>query len=176
MSCWCKECCRIDRISRRPPPTPAVLEKKCGRCKEVLGHQNFGSASGSSDGLQKWCRECRSKYDSDNRDSITRRAREARQAKPEEYRRFRSLASKCRDYGISVSEYDEMLASQSGVCAICRKECKSGKRLSIDHNHETGEVRGLLCGKCNSVIGYADDCISTLRAAIEYLRGQGGES
>ena len=62
-------------------------------------------------------------------------------------------------YGISVEEYDEIFAKQNGVCAICEKPenvTRSGRlhMLAVDHNHETLQVRGLLCMNCNTRLGY----------------------
>lgn len=62
-----------------------------------------------------------------------------------------------------------MLAIQGGVCAICRKECKSGRELAVDHDHETGAVRSLLCMNCNRAIGWLQDDPDLLMAATEYL-------
>jgi hypothetical protein len=73
-------------------------------------------------------------------------------------------------YGISREEYDAMLDSQGGVCAICKKKPDEGKALFVDHCHVTGRVRGLLCGKCNSVLAFGNDNPDILRAAIAYLR------
>lgn len=81
-----------------------------------------------------------------------------------------------RKYGISVDEFDKRLVEQGGVCAICGgKEAhtyKSGKlkELSVDHCHDTGRVRGLLCVKCNRGLGYFADDIERINRAIEYLR------
>jgi hypothetical protein len=72
-------------------------------------------------------------------------------------------------YGITVEQYDEMLATQSGVCAICAKTCATGRALAVDHCHETGKVRGLLCARCNPMLGFANDNIDVLKAAIAYL-------
>jgi recombination endonuclease VII len=70
-------------------------------------------------------------------------------------------------YGISLADYDLMLARQRGVCAICKR---SGQVLCVDHCHATGKVRGLLCSKCNSTLGFCDDDPKRLLAAIAYLR------
>ncbi len=74
-----------------------------------------------------------------------------------------------RTYGIGIDKYNSLLLEQSGVCDICKNECVSGKRLAVDHNHETGEVRGLLCCKCNRGLGNLDDDIDKLRSAVLYL-------
>lgn len=78
-------------------------------------------------------------------------------------------------YGISLDKYKEMLEKQNSVCAICNKSerglSKSNrvKRLSIDHDHKTGKVRGLLCHKCNMALGWVDDDIDLLYNLIKYL-------
>lgn len=74
------------------------------------------------------------------------------------------------NYGITLEEYDNMLVEQNGVCAICFKE-NNGRLLVVDHNHITGNVRGLLCDACNSGIGTlkTDEGIQLLINAIEYI-------
>ena len=74
-----------------------------------------------------------------------------------------------KKFGITSELYAEMLDLQGGACAICKGLNPSGKRLSIDHCHKTGRVRGLLCVKCNTVLGQADDDVAILMAAIKYL-------
>ena len=74
-----------------------------------------------------------------------------------------------RNYGITSEDYDLMLSNQENVCAICEDECISGKKLAVDHNHDTGEVRGLLCCKCNRGLGNFNDNLDLLRSAVLYL-------
>jgi 5-methylcytosine-specific restriction endonuclease McrA len=74
-----------------------------------------------------------------------------------------------RDFGITLEEYEAMDAAQNGVCAICRRKCKSGRRLAVDHCHKTSKVRGLLCMNCNNAIGRMGDDPLLLRAAASYL-------
>jgi oligoribonuclease NrnB/cAMP/cGMP phosphodiesterase (DHH superfamily) len=58
-------------------------------------------------------------------------------------------------YGITIEQYNNMLEEQNFVCPICKEPPKeNNKRLHIDHNHDTGEVRGLLCSKCNGALGW----------------------
>ncbi len=75
---------------------------------------------------------------------------------------------KCK-YGITLDEYQRMLAAQGGVCAICKGTCPRKNRLAVDHDHSTGEVRGLLCDPCNSAIGIMEDSPERLRAAADYI-------
>jgi hypothetical protein len=76
-----------------------------------------------------------------------------------------------RKYGISLIEYDALLAAQGGRCAICGRErpTRGDQMLQVDHCHRTGKVRGLLCSPCNSVLGFLEDNPLTLRAAMAYL-------
>lgn len=72
-------------------------------------------------------------------------------------------------YGIGVEQYNQMFVNQNGVCAICKNTQQSGQNLSVDHNHGTGEIRGLLCRSCNAGLGHFYDDISKLLKAVEYL-------
>lgn len=74
-----------------------------------------------------------------------------------------------RAYGITEAEYQELLIAQSKRCAICRKKPKE-KRLHVDHNHETGKVRGLLCFNCNGGLGQFKDDPKLIRRAYKYLK------
>lgn len=78
-------------------------------------------------------------------------------------------------YGITADQRDEMLVAQGGCCAICNTSEPSGYNWHVDHNHETGEVRGLLCSKCNQGIGLFDESTVNLESAIDYLRRHNGK-
>lgn len=86
-----------------------------------------------------------------------------------EYRRRLTLQ---KNFGITIEQYDEMLKSQNGKCAVCFKICTTGRRLAVDHCHKTKKVRGLLCSKCNRGLGLFNDSQHLLKAAIEYLEKQ----
>jgi len=82
-------------------------------------------------------------------------------------RRFKLL----KDFGITVEEYERMLAAQGGVCAICLRDPKTMKRrLNVDHCHTTGKVRGLLCTLCNKGIGYLREDPFIFFSALGYLQ------
>jgi dCMP deaminase len=79
-------------------------------------------------------------------------------------------------YGITLKKYQEMFEIQNGACAICKqpesKMTEGGNRpvfLSVDHDHETGKVRGLLCNSCNVGLGHLSESRTTMRAATTYL-------
>jgi len=78
-----------------------------------------------------------------------------------------------KSYGLTLQKYDEMLAKQNGGCAICgSKVAKTQRngRFCVDHDHETGEIRGLLCAPCNRGIGLLQDNADILQAGAAYLR------
>lgn len=81
-------------------------------------------------------------------------------------------------YGLTIEAYQDILDFQNGTCAICHqpetaKNSKGGtKTLAVDHDHETGEVRGLLCDNCNLGLGRFSDSIDLLESAISYLRSK----
>lgn len=73
-----------------------------------------------------------------------------------------------KTYGLTRGEYDRLYAFQGGCCAICRRATGKTRRLAVDHDHETGAVRGLLCGPCNkTVLGFGGAIIEN---AFHYLR------
>lgn len=74
-----------------------------------------------------------------------------------------------RNYGITLDEFNAMLRKQHGVCAICEGVCSSGKNLSVDHDHQTGAIRGLLCSNCNRAIGLLGDRHDWAQRAADYL-------
>jgi Autographiviridae endonuclease VII len=104
------------------------------------------------------------------RDDPARRDR-ARQKTAEWHRqnpgRLRASHLKIK-YGITVQVFEEMMASQDGRCAICRIEI-TGKKLCVDHDHETGGIRGLLCAMCNLTLGKFNDDPTRFRTAADYL-------
>ena len=80
-------------------------------------------------------------------------------------RRDQMLRSK---FGLTLEDYGRMFETQDGVCAICGKPPKT-KSLNVDHNHETGVIRGLLCGGCNSFLGRVQDDPDKLITAAGYV-------
>jgi hypothetical protein len=87
-------------------------------------------------------------------------------AKPELDRQ----ASRSYKYGITADDFKQMFETQQGKCAICNEEPKTKRGLHVDHDHETGKVRGLLCHGCNVALGSFKEDVTLLNKAIEYLR------
>lgn len=142
--------------------------KNCSRCKRVKPFSEFAK---KGDGLAAWCKECYREYRAENRERINNRQQEYREQNRERVREWdrrkgrRNLLAK---YGLTEKQYDDMHEAQSGRCSICGKEPED--RLCVDHDHETGAVRGLLCRGCNAALGAFGDSIEMLEQALIYLK------
>ena len=139
----------------------------CPKCSQDKPKEDFNKDRNRSSGLQCWCRECGSSANRDNHRKYGR---------PDKtYTTQRDYALR-HHYGLSLEVYNDMLEQQDYRCAICarrKEDIGSGKlSFSVDHNHITGAVRGLLCGPCNTGIGslQGDEGIEMLQNAISYLR------
>lgn len=83
---------------------------------------------------------------------------------------IKKLRIDLRQYGLNIDGYFHLLKKQGGGCAICGlPDNSNGRRLYVDHCHETGVVRGLLCSTCNLMIGYAKEDRELLQRAVAYL-------
>ena len=85
----------------------------------------------------------------------------------------RARAKRYRDcFDLSIEEWELVNAYQKGLCWFCKKSQKSGKRLAVDHNHTSGESRGLLCSQCNRLLGKIERLwtLQILAVVIEYLK------
>ena len=105
-----------------------------------------------------------------NREKINARQRLKYNTDPEHRARINAQSRQNRPrwvYGLPTEEYERMLAGQCGVCKICKKKYR--KRLCIDHDHENGDVRGLLCNNCNAGLGFYKDNARLLREAAGYM-------
>ena len=118
----------------------------------------------------KYQREYMERYlTPERRKEAVERSKKWAKDNPERYK-INALSTHLRMYfRMDVEDYFDMLDAQNGVCAICGETCKSAQRLSVDHDHTTGEIRGLLCRSCNSGIGYFQDSVKLLKKAIQYL-------
>lgn len=161
--------------STRPRMIPGAerQEKTCKRCGVTKPRSEYTvRLSGSRTGhLAAYCKSCMVKTQHDS------------QGDPGWYRRV-GWPSKLRTlYGITVSDYERMLKSQGGGCAMCgttdpalgsrtyRK--RSREAFDVDHCHSTGKVRGLLCSRCNRLVGLAGDDLAVAQRLVTYLSNGG---
>ena len=145
--------------------------KKCSKCKIIKNINEFYSSKKSKSGVRSGCKECE-KNKSDNYEQ-TLKGKHARML----YNNSPITHNKVllRKFGITLEEYNKMLKQQNNKCAICKqgeiKLNKYGKpkRLSVDHDHKTNKIRGLLCHTCNTGIGLLKDDIEIIKNALIYL-------
>jgi len=169
--------CKVDKIDSRSPLSeedwgffisllwpPRVLsymekvnndkQRKCARCKNIFPLDLFPINRGLKHGHGYYCKNCKNIVKRENRHRY--RDREKTKIQTIKYK-----------YGLSEQEYINLLERSGHQCAICKR---SDKRLVIDHNHQTKQVRGLLCATCNTGLGhfYEDEVILT--GAINYVK------
>lgn len=159
--------------------------KSCKDCGLEKPLDEFYAMRGMRDGHRNECKACfaerrRARYDSATAVARTTRWREANRERflayqaeyrqrPERKRALRDLYYR-RTYGISADEVDAMLAAQGGRCAICGRVPERAGSWHLDHDHMTGQLRGILCIDCNHGLGKLQDDLHVLQAAVEYLR------
>lgn len=141
--------------------------KKCRICENSKPVSEFGSHRGHADGLQNYCKTCRNAL---NRGMLTPEQKERKAANAKRYAFRRNVIRRETRYGITPETFAEMKEAQGGRCAICNStETYEHKELCVDHDHATGEVRGLLCSRCNKALGGFRDDATLLASAIGYL-------
>jgi hypothetical protein len=161
--------------------------KRCTKCGEVKPLNEFYAMRGMRDGHRNDCIECnkaaKRERHARNPEPYRERARQWADDNPErraayqaEYRQRPEVKRRARDayflrtYGLSADEVDEMLDAQNGGCAICGARPERLASMHIDHDHEHGHLRGLLCVSCNQGLGQFRDDAALLLRAIVYLR------
>lgn len=152
------------------------MERRCADCKIIkpLSDFYFRKTSGRTVPYS-YCRDCTRdrtrRYKNSHPDSVKasqRRSYLKQKEKPRDYSRGWEYKIRTK-YGIDAAEYERLFIESGGVCAICGGD-NDGERLCVDHCHDTGTIRGLLCKKCNMGLGnFGDDPGLILRAA-QYLK------
>jgi hypothetical protein len=124
------------------------MEKQCkGPCGLIRLKTDFSKRASAKDGRQSWCKQCMKE----------------RKRVPEQQR---THILKHR-YGLTVEQWDQMLIEQSGLCALCDEQMQNPH---IDHSHISGKVRGLLCLRCNTMLGHVER-VSMIRIEAYLERG-----
>lgn len=127
--------------------------KHCNKCGITKEAPDFYKNNSATDGMSAWCKDCSKK------DSSKRRPG---------YKKVLVQST----YGITYEDLEDLYRKQQGRCKICgdfRASFFSKGGLYVDHDHLTGEVRGLLCNSCNVMLGLAKDDVLILEAAKQYL-------
>lgn len=123
----------------------------CSRCPVVLDKER----------RHRYCRDCSNAYKREHRLLPHAKAKEI-------------AIHRERAYGITAEEYAALLDGQGGLCAVCSRPETAKRRgivktLAVDHDHDTGAIRGLLCTKCNTAIGLLDDSEERIAALARYM-------
>jgi len=130
------------------------------RCRRCIQLSNYARQRRVRDETGKWPSQA-------TRRTPKRLAYEAEyQRRPETRERARASARKYK-YGITADEYDALVLASGGLCAICQSDM--GDDICVDHCHDSGSVRGLLCRNCNFGLGHFRDDPARLTAALAYL-------
>ena len=154
-------------------------QKKCADCGKKKPISEFHVSNSRPDKLSIYCKQCstiqsRNRYsDPQKRERILERGKKWRDKNPESDVRKHLR----RKYGMSLEQYNFLFEKQNGVCALCGKpestkrmsKSNGPERLAVDHCHDTGRIRGLLCFKCNTAVGSIGDDEASAKRVVEYL-------
>lgn len=120
------------------PQDPTM--KWCPRCELYVPRTSFRTNRAASDGLYSYCAPCVSD-----------------QEQSDEMRQSRRASHFKRSYGLTIEQHTAMRKAQQGRCAICEQKFKTSQDINVDHDHKTGNVRALLCTRCNSRLAVMED-------------------
>ena len=139
----------------------AELELKiCKGCSEAKEKKEFSARSNRKIGRSSWCKPCLNQW---------RIA--SKMTDPIKWANSNFAADLKKNYGLTVEQYNKMYADQNGLCGCCGASSGAfNRRLHVDHDHVSNQVRGLLCTRCNPGLGYFEDSIEKLEMAILYLK------
>jgi hypothetical protein len=147
----------------------ASQTKQCVSCLVRKPFSSFTLQSRAPDKKCNTCVDCLKEYREKNKERTSSYKKEYNEAN-RDYIRYRNLGKK---YGVTEDWYRETLKDQQFACAICGADEPKGNgnlHFHVDHDHETGQVRGLLCSPCNVGLGKFKDSPSVLQSAINYLK------
>jgi hypothetical protein len=136
-------------------------KRRCNRCKRNRLAKQFRIRA--DNGIPRaWCIPCENEY--------KREYKRANRYKWKKSEQRQGRRAGLRKYGLTETAYNEIAKDQDWKCLICsRRYFKSPRNLCVDHDHETGKIRGLLCIGCNRGLGYFEDQPERLRKAALYL-------
>jgi hypothetical protein len=149
--------------------------KQCSKCKEVKSTSEFYKNKQQKSGLHPCCKKCFllqcKKYYNKKKEKCKE---QKRQYSLKYIRKNKEKVNNYRliyNYGIDVTGYNQLFFEQNGRCAICKKhQSELNKKLSVDHNHILGKIRGLLCPRCNHALGLLDENIETIKELLNYVQ------
>jgi len=129
--------------------------KLCNKCLTEKDESEF--PKNGTQGLYSCCKKCKKDYDKVHNSS------------PDRKKKLQNYSLK-KLYGISVKEKNELKEAQGNRCIICNKWFSKPEDAHVDHDHSTGRIRGILCRRCNRVLGFVEESKVILEKMINYLR------
>lgn len=146
-------------------------KKRCSKCDEILDLSNFRKMPKIKCGYRSSCKKC---------DNKQRRLYLSKMTNDERRNKRKKEAIK-NSHGIDIQEYNNMQIKQNNKCLICGKEesmklHSNIKFLCVNHCHDSGKIRGLLCNSCNVGLGCFKDNIELIEKALDYLKNNIGET
>ena len=135
------------------------MSKVCSKCKVEKALDQFQKRYDRPVGVRPWCRQCQRAIDAEKRKTDAGK------------KQYRTQQWKQSGIDITYEEYKLRYEALAGCCEICKQQKPS---LCVDHNHETGEVRGLLCTACNLAIEHLQESVDIMNNAIAYMEIYGG--
>lgn len=153
----------IDEFYERPG---GKYHCECRGCTKIRSRLIY---LGKQEEAQKRARQRWPSLSEEEKEASYERNRADRVANPDKYRKYDRNKSLKR-HGITADDYEAMLNQQGGVCAICKRVPQGKHGFHLDHDHETGRIRGILCRCCNTALGHFQDNLAGLLAAVSYLK------
>lgn len=144
------------------PDRPIKIKGLCGSC---YGMQLYNSNPEYKERQKKSANS----YYNNNKEYFYEQNKKNRLEKPEQYKVMIRKGWLKKNYNLTQEQFDQILESQDNKCAICNSSDFGKKGPVVDHCHTTGQVRGILCGKCNRGIGLFNDDVCIMKNAIQYI-------
>ena len=163
----CKHCGSYEKYVSSYNCAPCAIKKGLEKLSNEELMKPYRTKEKQKKSTDRWRKENPEKYRKQYKNEISRYKSREYYKNNKETVKNRYLE---RVYDISLEDYNFLLESQNNKCKICKRECSSGKSLAVDHNHDTGEVRGLLCKNCNIGLGMFFDNLDFLESAVLYLK------
>jgi len=140
------------------PSKPVLARKMCSSCYQAWHYANGGKAKAVAN-AKKWGDAHKEK----------RRVIQAKSNAKGNIKEYKSLWAMMNKYNMTLEQYKALAKKQNNRCAICYND---GVVLNVDHCHDTGKVRGLLCSSCNRGLGFLGDTVKGVKRALDYLKGE----
>ena len=148
--------------------------KICKKCNETKDLTEFYVAKTNKNGsllYKNFCKPCQLEKDKSRYYALPKEVKQKRNKENRErlgFEYFKNYKLQ-KEYGISLEEYNNLLDIQDNKCYICNKEFGNTSSTRVDHNHENGKVRKILCHNCNTVLGHSKENVQILYNVINYI-------